>query len=88
MEIVHEIISMVILHFLLIQEGLLSVTYKQKFVHKVLVISLVKLAQEKSVVRRTVHLNMTIAVEYDIKPQPNKQCLQKLQHTDIQYMLL
>ena len=38
--------------FLLIREGLLSViSYKQKYVHKVLVNPLVKLAQEKIVVR-------------------------------------
>ena len=46
-EIDHEIISTVILLLLLIQEGLLSVSYKRKYVHKVLVNRLVKLAQEK-----------------------------------------
>ena len=42
----HEIISVVILLFPLIQEWLLSVTSK-KYVHKVLVNGLDKLAQEK-----------------------------------------
>ena len=37
--------------------------------HKVMVNCLVKLAQEKSVVRLTDHLNMTIAVDRDIKQQ-------------------
>ena len=40
--------------------------------HEELVNSLVKLAKEKSVVRQTDRLNMTIAVDWDIKPQPNK----------------
>ena len=44
------------------------VSYKGKYVHKVLVNCLVKHAQEKSVVRWTDHLNMTIAVDWDIKP--------------------
>ena len=39
------------------------VSYKQKYVHKVLVNRLVELAQEKGVVRRTDRPNMTIAVE-------------------------
>ena len=46
-EIDHEMIPTVILLLLLIQEGLLSVSYKRKHVHKVLVNQLVKLAQEK-----------------------------------------
>ena len=46
MEIDHEIISTVILLLLLTQEGLLSDT-KRKYVHKVLVNSLVKLAHEQ-----------------------------------------
>ena len=40
--------------------------------HEVLVNRLVKLAQEKSVVRLTDHLAMTIAVDWDVKHQ-NKQ---------------
>ena len=47
----------------LIQEGLLSVT------HKVLINCLIKLAQEKNVVRLTDHLDMTIAVDWGVKPQ-------------------
>ena len=50
------------------------VIYKQKYVHKVLVNRLVKLAKEKSVVRLTDRPDMTIAVDWDIKNQikPNK----------------
>ena len=53
------------------------VSYKRKYVHKVLVKRLVTLAQEKSVVRSTDHLNMTIAVDWDVKPQTKqtKTCL-------------
>ena len=46
-----------------------GVSYKQKYVHDVLVKCFVKLAQEKSVVRLTDHLDMTIAVDWDVKPQ-------------------
>ena len=46
-EIDHEILSTVILLLPLIQEGLLPVSYMQKYVHEVLVSRLVKLAQEK-----------------------------------------
>ena len=42
--------------------------------HKVLVNRLVKLAQEKSVVRSTDLLDMTISVDWEIKPQ-TKQTL-------------
>ena len=45
------------------------VSYKQKYVHKVLVNLLVKLAQEKSVVRWTDRPNLTIA----LRTKPNKQ---------------
>ena len=45
------------------------VSYKQKHVHKVLVNCLVKLAQEKSMVRRTDRPAMTIAVDCDVKNQ-------------------
>ena len=45
------------------------VSYKGKYVHLVLVNCLVKLAQEKSVVRWTDHPNMTIAVDWDVKHQ-------------------
>ena len=40
------------------------ISYKRKYVHKVLVNLLVKVAQEKSVIRRTDHLDMTIAVDW------------------------
>ena len=43
------------------------VSYKRKYVHKLLVNHLVKLAQKKSVVRWTDCPNMTIAVGWDIK---------------------
>ena len=49
-EINHEIVSMFNLLLPLIQEGLLSVT-SESIIHKVLVNHLIKLAQEKSVVR-------------------------------------
>ena len=45
------------------------VSYKRKYVHKVLVNSLVKLAKEKSVVRLTDRPDMTIAVDWDVKNQ-------------------
>ena len=46
--------------------------------HKVLVNCLVKLAQEKSVVRLTDSLDMIIAVDWDVKPQTKfkKRCCQ------------
>ena len=51
LEIDHEIISMVIISSLpLIQEEFVA-SYKAKYEHKVLVNCLVKLSQEKSVVR-------------------------------------
>ena len=49
------------------------VSYKWKYVHKVLVNHLVKLAQEKSVVRWTDHPNMTIAVDWDVKNRTKNQ---------------
>ena len=42
------------------------VSYKQKYVHEVLVNNLVKLAQEKSVARWTDRPHMAIAVDRDI----------------------
>ena len=48
------------------------VSYERKYVHKVLVNSLFKPAQEKSVVRLTNRPIMTIAVDWDVKQQ-NKQ---------------
>ena len=43
------------------------VSYMHKYVYKELVNCLVKLAQEKSVVRWTDHPDMTIAVDWDVK---------------------
>ena len=45
------------------------VSYKLKYVHEVLVNRLVKLAQEKHAVKWTDHLDMTIAVDWDVKNQ-------------------
>ena len=42
--------------------------------------ALSKLAQEKSVVRLTDHLNMTIAVDWDIKPQTKVSKTVELAH--------
>ena len=49
------------------------VSYKRKYVNEVLVNCLVKLAQEKSVVRWTNCLDMTIAVDWDVKNQTKKK---------------
>ena len=49
------------------------VSYKRKYVNKELVNGLVKLAQEKSVVRCTDRPDMTIAVDWDVRNQTNKQ---------------
>ena len=49
------------------------VSYKQKYVHEVLVNSLVKLAQEKSVVRWTDRPDITIAVDWDVKNQTKQK---------------
>ena len=51
MEIDHEIISTVRLFLPLIHSRRVAVSYKQKYVHKVLVNRLLKLAQKKNVVR-------------------------------------
>ena len=47
------------------------VSYKQKYVHEVLVNHFAKLAQKKSVVRWTDHPDMTIAFDWD--PHQTKQ---------------
>ena len=67
----HEIISTVIL---LPSADLrrVVVSYKQKYEHEVLVNCLVKLAQEKSVVRRTDLPKMIIAVDWGVKNQTNQ----------------
>ena len=49
MDIGHKIITLAILLLPLIQEGLLSVTSEGKYVHELLVKSLVKLTQEQKV---------------------------------------
>ena len=76
MEIDHEIIYRVIL-LPSADSRRVGVSYKRKYVHEVLVNPLVKLAQEKSVVRLTDHPDMTIAVGWDVKhqtkPKPSKQ---------------
>ena len=68
MDIDHEIISTVIL-LPSAESRRVHVSYKKKYVHKVLINRFVKLAQEKSVVRWTDRPNMTIAVDWDIKHQ-------------------
>ena len=70
-EIDHEIISTAIL-IPSADSRRVAVSYKEKYVHKVLGNCLVKLAKEKSVVRRTDRPNMTIAVFWDVKKK-NKQ---------------
>ena len=65
-EIDHEIISGAIL-LPSVDSRNVVVSYKGKYVHKVLVNRLVKLSQEKSVVRLTDDPNMTIAVDLNIK---------------------
>ena len=52
------------------------VSYEQKYVHKVLVNRLFKLAQEKSV-RRSDPPVKTIAVDWDVKQQKKKKNKQK-----------
>ena len=64
MEIDHEIFSAVILLLTLIQEGLLSVTIESMCM-KYWLTSLPR----KSVVRLTDHLDITIDIDWDIKPQ-------------------
>ena len=67
-EIGHEIISTAILLPSPYSRRVV-VSHKRKYVHKVLVNCLVKLAQEKSVVRRNDHPDMTIAVDWEVKNQ-------------------
>ena len=75
-EIDHEIISTVILQPSP-DSRMVAVSYKRKYVHEILVNYLVKLAQEKSVVRLTDHPNMTIAVDWDIKNQTKLKATSK-----------
>ena len=64
MEIDHEIMAILLSSA---DSRRVVVSYKQKYVHKVLVNRLVKLAQEKSVATWTDCPDMTIAVDWDIK---------------------
>ena len=67
MKIDCDIYSLVIFLLSLIQEGLLSVTSKSMCTEYWLTAY-----SRKSVVRLTDHLDMTITVDRDIKPQTNK----------------
>ena len=82
MEIYCEIFSTVILLLPLIQEGLLLVT-SERMCTKYWLTAQSELALEKSVVRLTDHLDMTIAVDWDVKqktkPQNSFSCLQMLE---------
>ena len=64
MEIDREIFSVVILLLLLIHFKMDLVSYDQKYVYW---LTATKFSQEKSVVRLTERLDMTIAVDLDIK---------------------
>ena len=65
----HEILFMAILPS---ADSRRVVSYKRKYVRKVLNNCLVKLAQEISVFRWTDRPDMTIAVDWDIKNQTKK----------------
>ena len=52
------------------------------YLHEVLVKRIVKLAQEKRVVSRSDHLDITIAVEWDVKTQTKQNRLPS-GHSDI-----
>ena len=64
----HKIISMAIL-LPSIDSRRVVVSYKGKYVHKVLVKSLVKLTVEKVWLGELTHLDMTIAVDWEVKNQ-------------------
>ena len=72
MENDREIDFMVILFLLLIQEGLLSVT-SESTCTEYWITAWSKLALEKRVVRLTDRLDMTIAVDWDIKQQTKQR---------------
>ena len=72
----HEIFSMVILLLLLIQEGLLSATSESMCMEYWLA-TLSKLVHGKCVVGLTDNLDMTIAVDWEVKPQ-NMRILKKI----------
>ena len=67
-EIDHEIISTAIL-LPSANSRKVVVSYKWKYVHEVTINCLVKLAEEKSVIRWTDRHNMTIAVDWNVKHQ-------------------
>ena len=69
LEIDHKIFSMVILLLLLIQEGLMSVTSERMWAKYCMVKPPSQACPEKSVIRLNDHLYMTIAVDWDVKPQ-------------------
>ena len=73
-DIDHEIISRAILLPSAVSRRVV-VSYKRKYVHEVLVNCLVKLTQEKNVVRWTDHPDMTIAVNWDVKNQTKQNIL-------------
>ena len=68
LEIDHEIFSMVIL-LLLFQERLMSVTSESMCAKYCMVKPPSQACPEKSVIRLNDHLYMTIAVDWDVKPQ-------------------
>ena len=73
LEINREIFPSVILLLQLIQEGLLSVTSESMYTEYWLTTQS-KLSQEKKLIQLTDRLNMTTAVDWDVKPQ-TKQTL-------------
>ena len=75
-EIGHEIISTAIL-LPSADSRRVDISYKQKYVHQVLIYRIVKLAQEKRVVRWTNHPDMTIAADWDLNNQTKqtKDCV-------------
>ena len=72
MDVYHEIISRAIL-IPSTDSRRIVVSNKRKYVHEVLANRLVKLAQEKMVVRWTDHPDMTKAVDWDVKNQMNQK---------------
>ena len=69
-EIDYAIISTVIL-LLSADSRRVVVSYKPKYVHRVLVNRLVRLAQDKTVFKCTDRPDMTLAVDWDVKHQTN-----------------
>ena len=82
MEIDHEIISTAI-HLLSADSRRVVVSYMQKYVQEVLVNCLVKLAQEKNVVRLTDHSDITIAVDMHVKNQTKQTNKTHIHHFDL-----